>query len=60
MTTNPRQRERDDAVARALAARGISFVTSKDQVIFERDEVLTQAGKPYGVFTPTRLPGSPP
>jgi len=48
----PAARERDDAVARGLAARGISFVTSKDQVIFERDEVLTQAGKPYGVFTP--------
>jgi deoxyribodipyrimidine photo-lyase len=24
----------------------------KDQVIFERDEILTQAGTPYGVFTP--------
>ena len=27
---------------------------SKDQVIFERDEVLTQAGKPFSVFTPYR------
>jgi deoxyribodipyrimidine photo-lyase len=44
--------DRDAAVAHALAQAGISFRTSKDQVIFERDEVLTQAGTPFGVFTP--------
>ena len=43
---------RDAAVRGALAEVGISFVTSKDHVIFERTEVLTQMGKPYGVFTP--------
>ena len=48
----PAARARDDAVAHALSACGISFLTSKDQVIFERDEILTRAGKPYGVFTP--------
>ena len=34
--------------------RGISFLTFKDQVIFERDELLTGSGKPYSVFTPYR------
>jgi len=43
---------RDDAVRRALAQQDIEFVTFKDQVIFERDEVLTQDGRPYSVFTP--------
>jgi deoxyribodipyrimidine photo-lyase len=28
------------------------FWEIKDQVVFERDEVLTQAGKPFAVFTP--------
>lgn len=44
--------ERDSRVAQALADEGIGFVDFKDQVIFERDEVLTQAGKPFSVFTP--------
>ncbi len=43
---------RDAIVLGALAAVGISFHTSKDHVIFEHAEVLTQMGKPYGVFTP--------
>ncbi len=44
--------DRDAAVAEALSRLSIAFHTSKDQVIFERDEVLTQAGKPFSVFTP--------
>ncbi|MGV3572187.1 MAG: cryptochrome/photolyase family protein [Ramlibacter sp.] len=44
--------ERDLAVRNALGALGIALHTSKDQVLFEREEVLTQAGKPYSVFTP--------
>ncbi|PKO54070.1 MAG: deoxyribodipyrimidine photolyase [Betaproteobacteria bacterium HGW-Betaproteobacteria-21] len=44
--------ERDSRVAQALADQGIGFVDFKDQVIFERDEVLTQVGKPFSVFTP--------
>lgn len=44
--------ERDLAVRSALGALGIALHTSKDQVLFEREEVLTQAGKPYSVFTP--------
>jgi deoxyribodipyrimidine photo-lyase len=36
---------------RAALAR-TTFVTCKDQVIFEKDEVLTQDGRPFSVFTP--------
>lgn len=43
---------RDATVASALKQAGISFHQYKDQVIFEQDELLTLAGKPYGVFTP--------
>ena len=45
---------RDDAVAASLAASGVEVVAHKDQVIFERDEVMTRAGTPYSVFTPYR------
>ena len=48
----PAARDRDADVAQTLAERGIAFHTTKDQVIFERDEVLSQAGKPFSVFTP--------
>ena len=48
----PQAIERDAAVARALEATGIAFRTRKDQVIFERDEILTRAGTPFSVFTP--------
>ena len=43
--------ERDAAVARALAAQGRELHTYKDQVIFEKDEVLTRDGRPFSVFT---------
>ncbi len=43
---------RDAAVAHALAADGIEFRSCKDQVIFERDEILTQQSRPFTVFTP--------
>jgi deoxyribodipyrimidine photo-lyase len=43
---------RDRAVARALAELGIEFRTRKDQVIFEKDEVVSLSGKPFSVFTP--------
>ena len=48
----PAARARDDAVRGALAARGIALHTSKDQVVFERDEVLTASGHAFSVFTP--------
>jgi len=46
--------ERDARVAAGLAAAGRRLHTFKDQVIFERDEVLTGAGRPFSVFTPYR------
>jgi len=43
---------RDALVEAALRAAGRALNLVKDQVIFELDEVLTAAGKPYHVFTP--------
>ncbi|GAB3399058.1 DNA photolyase family protein [Massilia agilis] len=43
---------RDNRVARKLGADGRLFATSKDQVVFERSEVLTLGGQPFSVFTP--------
>ena len=43
---------RDAEVAQTLATHHIAFHDFKDQVIFEKDEVLSLAGKPYSVFTP--------
>jgi deoxyribodipyrimidine photo-lyase len=43
---------RDAEVAARLAADGRQFTSPKDQVIFDRDEVLTLGGKPFSVFTP--------
>lgn len=49
---DPAALARDALVRERLAAVGIALHTYKDHVVFERDEVLTQAGKPYSVFTP--------
>jgi len=48
----PNAVERDAAVGYGLDRQNISLHTFKDQVIFEKEEVLTQAGKPFTVFTP--------
>jgi deoxyribodipyrimidine photo-lyase len=48
----PYARERDEKARRLLQARGIRFITFKDQVIYEKDEVLKDNGEPYTVFTP--------
>jgi len=47
----PAALDRDAKVLGALANAGIAFHTYKDQVVFDRDEVLTQLGQPYTVFT---------
>ncbi len=44
--------DRDTKVKEILARRGIPFRSYKDQVIFDRDEVVKDDGKPYTVFTP--------
>lgn len=43
---------RDDEVGRRLRAAGSELVTLKDQVVFERDEIVNQQGGAYAVFTP--------
>ncbi len=48
----PNALARDAQVRGALANFGIGLQTFKDHVIFERSEVMTQSGTPYGVFTP--------
>ncbi len=48
----PQARARDAQVRGALAVLGTSFLTFKDQVVFEGLEIVTQMGKPYTVFTP--------
>jgi len=45
---------RDAGVEHRLAEGGRKLLTFKDQCIFEKDEVLTQAGRPFTVFTPYR------
>lgn len=48
----PYARNRDKNVGKFLAAHSIEFFTCKDQVIFEKDEVVKDDGLPYTVFTP--------
>ncbi len=48
----PYAKERDVAIASLLKTQGASLHTFKDQVIFEKDEVIKDDGKPYTVFTP--------
>jgi len=44
--------ERDKQVELLLRQKNIRFFSFKDQVIFEKDEVLKNDGTPYTVFTP--------
>jgi len=48
----PQAIARDVTVADMLKAAGRQWFSIKDQVIFEKDEVLTLAGKTFSVFTP--------
>jgi deoxyribodipyrimidine photo-lyase len=48
----PYAKHRDTAVSERLDELGIEFIDLKDQAIFDRNEVLTQAQKPFSVFTP--------
>ncbi len=43
---------RDKAVCRLAEEMGVGFQDYKDQSLFERDEILTDAKKPYTVYTP--------
>lgn len=44
--------KRDTAIAELLKKNGIVLKTCKDQVIFEKDELMKEDGSPYSVFTP--------
>lgn len=48
----PYARKRDKAVFELLHSKAIGFKTAKDQVIFEKSEVVKDDGKPYVVYTP--------
>jgi deoxyribodipyrimidine photo-lyase len=43
---------RDNEVKMLLESKGVDFETFKDQVIFEKGEVVKDDGKPYTVYTP--------
>lgn len=44
--------ERDQLIVSDLALKGIVFKTYKDQVIFEKQEVVKDDGTAYSIFTP--------
>jgi deoxyribodipyrimidine photo-lyase len=48
----PYAQKRDAEVAALLKENGIQFLDFKDQVIFEKDEILNGSGEYYKVFTP--------
>jgi deoxyribodipyrimidine photo-lyase len=48
----PYAMKRDETIASLLLKNGTTFETFKDQVVFEKSEVVKDDGKPYTVFTP--------
>ncbi len=48
----PYAKQRDEEVSKILFAKGSELKTCKDQVIFEKEEVMKDDGKPYTIFTP--------
>lgn len=48
----PYAQVRDKGISDLLNTHNVSFQTAKDQVIFERNEVVKDDGKPYTVYTP--------
>ncbi len=48
----PQAMARDAAVERALAADARLWFSFKDQVVFEKNEVLSLSDKPFSVYTP--------
>jgi len=48
----PYPRKRDESVRQWAQSLGLEFQSFKDQVIFEQSEILTDARKPYTVYTP--------
>ena len=48
----PYAKERDEEIDQLLAEHNIDFKTFKDQVIYEKDEIVKNDGDPYVVYTP--------
>ena len=48
----PYARSRDAKIEKLLFSNGVDFLSFKDQVIHEENEVLKKDGTPYTVFTP--------
>ncbi|GAA4274157.1 deoxyribodipyrimidine photo-lyase [Aquimarina gracilis] len=48
----PYAQERDTEIKKLLSEHNIEFQTFKDQVIFEKDEIVKNDGNPYVVYTP--------
>ena len=48
----PYARQRDGEITELLKSENIGFETFKDQVIFEKSEIVKDDGKPYVVYTP--------
>ncbi len=48
----PYASRRDEAIRSLLNARGITLHSFRDQVIFDKEDVLKANGEPYTVFTP--------
>ncbi|WP_299666440.1 deoxyribodipyrimidine photo-lyase [uncultured Polaribacter sp.] len=48
----PYAKQRDEEIKELLDANNIEFQTFKDQVIFEKNEVVKKDGLPYVVYTP--------
>jgi deoxyribodipyrimidine photo-lyase len=48
----PYAKQRDEQIEKFLKPKDISFHTFKDQVIFEKDEIVKKDGDPYVVYTP--------
>lgn len=48
----PYAKQRDEEIKKLLDKKDIEFKTFKDQVIFEKSEVVKDDGNPYVVYTP--------
>lgn len=48
----PNAMQRDAAVTDILQSNGVGVATYKDQVIFEKEEIVKSDGLPYTVYTP--------
>ena len=48
----PYAQQRDERITSALLKMGVGFELFKDAVVWEEQEILTQQGRPYTIFTP--------